>query len=114
MATATGVPTRSVIDAYEVELWSLAIVFFVVGDVVTTGLGYRMPGVVEASPLPAALLAEFGLVALLALKVVAVAGAYLVWTAIPREYAVGIPLAIALLGVLATGWNTTVLLRAAM
>lgn len=114
MASATGSPARSVIEAYEFELWSLAIVFFVVGDVITTGLGYRMPGVVEASPLPAALLAEVGLVALFALKVVAVTCAYLVWTAVPREYAVAIPVAIALLGLLTTGWNATVLVRAAM
>lgn len=114
MAAVPGVPDRTLTDAYALELWSLAIVFFVVGDVLTTGLGYRTAGVVEASPLPAVLLAEFGLFALVALKAVAVGVAFAVWLAIPREYAGGIPIAIVLLGVLATGWNATVLLRATM
>ena len=71
-----------------------------------------MEGVVEASPLPAVLLAHFGVLALLALKLVVVGCCYLLWVAVPREYAIGIPLGMALLGGIATGWNTTVLLSA--
>lgn len=94
------------------ELWIVALAFFVVGDVVTTGIGYRMDGVVEASPLPAILLAHFGILALLVLKFAVVGCCYVLWVYVPREYAVGIPLGMALLGVLSTGWNTTVLLDA--
>jgi len=111
MAQATAHETLA-LDEYAVELWAVAVLFFVVGDVVTTGIGYRMQGVVEASPVPAILLANFGIVALLGLKLVVVACCYLLWITVPRQYAIGIPLGMALLGAVATGWNTTVLLSA--
>lgn len=112
MAQVSGQASVNLLDEYATELWLVALIFFVVGDVVTTGIGYRMEGVVEASPLPAMLLANFGLIALLGLKVLVVGICYLLWVSVPREYAVGIPLGMALLGVLSTGWNTTVLLGA--
>ena len=110
MAQVSGHSPINLLDEYAIELWAVALVFFVVGDVVTTGIGYRMEGVVEASPLPAMLLAQFGLIALLGLKLLVVGICYLLWVSVPREYAVGIPLGMALLGVVSTGWNTTVLL----
>ena len=113
MAQVSGHTPLNVLDEYAMELWLLALVLFVVGDVVTTGIGYQMEGVVEASPLPAILLSHFGVLALLGLKVLVVGCCYLLWVAVPREYAVGIPLGMALLGGVATGWNTTVLLSAA-
>lgn len=112
MARVASAPSVTLLDEYAMELWALALVFFVVGDVLTTGIGYRMDGVVEASPLPALLLAQFGLVALVGLKLLVVGCCYLLWVAVPREYAVGIPLGMALLGVISTGWNATVLLSA--
>jgi hypothetical protein len=112
MAQVSARSPVAVLDDYALELWALALLLFVVGDVVTTGIGYRMEGVFEASPLPAMLLAQFGVLALLGLKVAVVGVCYLMWIAVPREYAVGIPLGMALLGGVATGWNTTVLLSA--
>lgn len=112
MSRASAHSPLGLLDEYALELWALALLLFVVGDVVTTGIGYRMEGVVEASPLPAILLAHFGVIALLGLKLLVVGVCYLLWVAVPREYAVGIPLGMALLGGIATGWNATVLLSA--
>lgn len=112
MSQATVDSPTGFLDEYALEMWALALLLFVVGDVVTTGIGYRMEGVVEASPLPAILLSHFGVIALLGLKVLVVGVCYLLWVLVPREYAVGIPLGMALLGGVATGWNATVLLSA--
>ena len=92
--------------------WLFVAVFFVVGDVVTTVVGLRLPGVVERNPAVVALLGEHGFAAMVALKALVVSVAYLVYRVAPHPHAVGIPLGFAAIGVAVTGWNLVVLATA--
>lgn len=94
------------------RLWLVAVLFFGVGDLVTTAVGLSVPGVVEVDPVARQLLAQFGLPALLALKAVALAGGYVAWTLVPHPYRKGVPLGLIALGVAVTAWNAFVVAAA--
>lgn len=93
-------------------LWLVAVVFFGVGDVTTTGVGLNVAGVVEAGPVVAPLVRRNGLVALVLLKLAAFCAGYLCWKSVPRPYRAGVPLGLSILGLSATAWNCHVLLVA--
>lgn len=97
----------------ELRLWALAVALFVVGDLATTGVGLGLPGVVEAGPLPSALLAHLGqtaagFAALLGLKAVAVGVALGLWRLAPPPHRLGVPLGLACVGGIITAWNLVV------
>ena len=89
--------------------WVVALLFFVVGDAVTTGAGLGVDGVVEAGPVTAPVLDAHGVGGLVFLKLLVVGGALLGWRLIPRPYCVGIPLGLSIVGFFATVWNVHVL-----
>lgn len=91
-------------------LWVVAILFFGVGDILTTRLGYAVPVVVEAGPVAAPLVTQYGIGMLVVLKAATLGVGYLCCRYVPRPHAVGSPLALAVVGVAVTGWNTIVLL----
>ena len=95
-------------------LWWVTLLFFCVGDVVTTHVGLSMHGVVEAGPLVAPVLREYGLAAMVVLKAVTVGVFYGVAQAIPEPHAVGVPLGLAIVGVLVTAWNLVVICLGAL
>lgn len=104
--------TGGVLDAVEgnrAKLWLGALVFFVVGDVVTTGVGLSLGPIVEIGPVVGPLLRTYGLGVMLALKAAVLAGCYCLYRCVPRPHDVGVPLGLALLGVLVTGWNLTLM-----
>jgi len=92
----------------ETRLWLLAVLFFGVGDTVTTAVGLGLPGVREVG-LFRSVITTHGLVAIVGLKLATFAVCYLLWRAVPRPHAVGVPLGLVLLGVPVTGWNVVVL-----
>lgn len=94
------------------RLWLVSVLAFGVGDVVTTGVGVSMTGIVEAGPVAAHLLQRYSFAALLFLKVAVLLGAFAAWRVVPRPYRVGIPAGLALVGLLATAWNLGVLVSA--
>lgn len=94
-------------------LWAISAVFFVVGDLVTTSVGFMMGNVVEVGPLVAPVIRSHGIGVMIPLKVAAVGLCYLLWRATPSPHDLGVPLGLATLGVLVTGWNAVVLLLAA-
>ena len=96
------------------RLWGLALLFFCVGDVATTHVGLSTHGVVEAGPVVAPLLRDHGLAAMVLLKGLVVGVAYAVARAVPDPQSVGVPLGLALVGVLVTGWNLVVLCLSAL
>lgn len=98
-----------ILDAYTSRFWALTVAFFVVGDVLTTGIGLHVGGVAEVGPLVGPVLARYGLLAMLPLKFAALAVCYALWRLTPRPYAVGVPLGLGSFGVLVTSWNTGVL-----
>jgi hypothetical protein len=95
-------------------LWVVACVGFVVGDIATTSLGLETSGVVELHPLASPPLPHSVLGAMLAVKLGFAGGCYLLWTYVPRPHRLGIPLGLALVGVLVTAWNLSVLARAGL
>lgn len=94
------------------QIWLLAVLFFGVGDVVTTGLGIGMLGVTEAGPVTAPLVRQYGLGVLPVLKVAVFGAGYLLWKTVPRPHCVGVPLGLTVVGISATGWNLHVLVVA--
>ena len=99
----------AIIEGATRELWICAVVFFVGGDLLTTGVGLLAGGVVEVGPVVGPLIEAHGLVAMVPLKLFAVGIGYLIWRVTPAPHDVGVPLGLAVLGVLVTAWNTGVL-----
>ncbi|MEF8877823.1 MAG: hypothetical protein V5A60_14000 [Haloarculaceae archaeon] len=91
-------------------LWGLAVAFYGLGDLLTTVVGLVSGRAVEAAPVASVLVAQYGPAVVLPLKLASFLLFYLVWRAVPEPHSVGVPLGLALLGVLLTGWNTLVLL----
>lgn len=98
-----------VLHAYSSRFWLLTVAFFVVGDILTTGIGLQAGGVAEVGPLVGPILDRYGLLAMFPLKFAAIGVCYVLWRMTPDPYAVGVPLGLASFGVLVTSWNTGVL-----
>lgn len=90
-------------------LWWLAVTFFGMGDLLTTGFATTTAAVVEGSPLVTAALSTHGVGGLVALKVLTFGAAYVAWRSLPEPHDVGVPLALAVLGVGLTTWNMFVI-----
>lgn len=96
-------------DDLSTVLWWLAFTFFGVGDVLTTSAAVIYVPVDEGSPVVGELLRAHGIVGLVGLKVAAFAIAYVVWVVVGEPDNVGVPLALAVLGLGFTVWNLFVL-----
>ena len=94
---------------YEREMWLLAIGLFVVGDLVTTILGVVSGQVAEAGPLGAPVIRQYGIYGMVALKLGVVSLSYSAWRLVPHPERSGIPLGLASVGLVVTGWNAAVL-----
>ncbi|MFW5905881.1 MAG: DUF5658 family protein [archaeon] len=94
------------------QLWVLVVLFFGFGDLLTTSVGLETAGVTEANPVVAAAIGGNDLLVMGALKALTLAGCFLLWKTIPRPHSLGVPLALALVGVLVTVWNLHILVRA--
>lgn len=94
------------------ELWALTVAGFVFGDLLTTTVGLSGGGVVEVGPLAVHFIEWFGLGAMIPLKLLALGACLLIWRAVPKPHDVGVPLGLAVFGVLVTAWNAYVLLLA--
>lgn len=93
-------------------LWAAALATFVAGDAATTHVGVAL-GASEAHPLSDVVLSLGGTPAMLLVKLAAVAGLYCLYRASPRDWRVGVPLGLALLGSAVVGWNAAVVLMLA-
>lgn len=94
------------------HLWAVAVLFFGVGDLVTTTVGLESRYVAEVGPVVAPIIAEHGYLAMLLLKLLAFGVCYLMYRLVPSPHRVGVPLGLATLGVLVSGWNVVVLYAA--
>lgn len=94
------------------DVWLLAVCFFGLGDIITTGVGLGTTGVAEVGPATARLVAAHGPSVILVLKPVVLGGAYALWRVIPAPHCVGVPLGLTAVGILVTGWNIHVLMVA--
>ena len=90
-------------------LWLLAFVTFVLGDLVTTGLGMHL-GLVETHPLYSGILPGDLLSVALAIKFVLLGGFLLAYELIPEPARLGIPIGLSVLGTGVTLWNSYLIL----
>ncbi|MFB6251344.1 MAG: hypothetical protein ABEI27_06615 [Halobellus sp.] len=92
--------------------WQAAIVFFLVGDLVTTFAGFQLRQVVEAGPLAAWVVNSHGATLIIPLKLVVVVAFYGLYRVVPSPHRVGVPLGLAALGFVVTVWNGAVIVAA--
>lgn len=81
---------------------------FVVGDAATTHYGLLW-GAYEANSTVARVVEQSGVAGILAIKAIVCVGAYAAFRAMPRRYAVGIPMGLSLLGSAVVTWNLAIL-----
>ena len=98
------------LTSYTTELWILAVLFFGVGDIVSTTIGLSM-GAVELHPIVGDLVEEFVLLAMLPLKTITILACYALWRLTPEPYRAGVPLGLAMVGIFASGWNVAIILQ---
>jgi hypothetical protein len=94
--------------------WYGAIVFFLVGDLVTTFAGLQLRTIVEASPLAAWLINDHGLFLIVPLKLAVVCGFYGFYRVVPDPHNLGVPLGLCALGFVVTVWNGAVIAAAVL
>ena len=85
--------------------WILALGFFVIGDLGSTIIGLRAGGFAEVGPLARPTIGLLGVWGLVGIKAVSLGLVYGVWLSAREPTRVVIPLVIAAVGGLATGWN---------
>lgn len=90
-------------------LWVIALIFFGAGDFLTTIIGLQLDRVIEVGPVPALIL-PYGLGPLALLKITFITTLYLIWHKTPTPLNTGIPFGLAILGILVTIWNITIIL----
>lgn len=93
------------LDDRDTQLWVAAVLLYGVGDTAATLWGLSTPNVAEGGPIAGPILAAFGPPGLLGLKLVVFGAFYLVWRFVRTPGRVALPLALAVTGVVVTGWN---------
>lgn len=88
--------------------WWLALAFFGVGDLLTTGVAISFGSVGEANPFVRYSIETFGFGGFVGLKLLALALSYAAWRAVGSPNNVGVPLALSVLGFGFTTWNLVV------
>jgi cation transporter-like permease len=94
-------------------LWWLSIMFFGIGDLMTTGAAVLFTPVAEGSPVVGWMFDAYGLGGLVLLKLLAFGVAVAAWRTIQDPHNVGVPLTLSVLGIGLTTWNLFVLASAA-
>lgn len=109
-----GIGERTVehLRSHSRVLWVVTAIGFVGGDLLTTAVGLSGGSVAEVGPLAVHFIEWFGLGAMIPLKLLALGLCLLIWRAVPKPHDVGVPLGLAVFGVLVTVWNTYVLFLA--
>ncbi len=101
--------TVPVLGGRDRELWIAAILFYGVGDTVTTFLGLSVGSIAEVGPIARPLIESYGRPALLGIKAVVFPGFYLLWRVLRTPGRVAVPFALALVGAIVTVWNLLVI-----
>ncbi|TKX37623.1 hypothetical protein EXE51_05855 [Halorubrum sp. CGM5_25_10-8B] len=108
----TAVDERLASPSFAYLLWALAVAFFVVGDLITTGIGVSSGRIAEVGPLGDPIVSRYGFPGMVALKFAVIGLSYLTWRLVPDPERVGIPLGLLFVGALVTVWNAIVLVVA--
>ncbi len=97
---------------WERRCWILALLFYGIGDTVTTLVGLSTGGAAEIGPLAGPAMEHYGSAGLLGIKIVIFGLFWFVWTVIDSPGRAAVPLALALVGVAVTIWNSLVIITA--
>ena len=92
--------------------WRQALLWFGAGDLFTSILGISSGLARESTPHIAALVADFGIAGMVIAKTAGLVVGYVGWRLIPSPYETAVPVALAVLGLYLTLWNTYVLVSA--
>jgi len=90
-------------------LWWLAIMFFGLGDLITTSATALAVPVAEGGALAGWILAGYGIEGFVLLKAAVFGLSYVVWRLVGHPSNVGVPLALSVVGIGFTTWNLFVL-----
>lgn len=102
------------LDRQSRTLWAYALLLFVVADTVLTIVSLQYLPVHEIGPVASALVARFGVMMLVPLKLAAVDLFAIFWWITPRPHRVGIPVGLIAIGSVVTVWNGAVMGMAAL
>lgn len=103
--TGSHRPEIEILWDVRVELWGLAILFFGVGDLLTTMVGLVNGPIVETGPMVADFLTRFGVIAIVVSKICLFALCLVLYRFVPSPHHLGVVLGLATLGILVTAWN---------
>ena len=92
------------------KLWFLAVIFFVITDLVTTMYAITYTPIIEGNPLPATAIDRYGVWILPLIKGIFTGGMYGFYRIIPDPYRIGIPIGLVSIGIPITVWKTYLLL----
>lgn len=92
--------------------WVTALLFFGLGDLTTTSVGIQLSQVMEVGPVQAPLLEQFGMISVPGLKVAVFAFFYAIWRLISEPHNIAVPVALTVVGIAVTAWNSIILLIA--
>ncbi len=95
---------------HERLVWLVALVTYGIGDTITTLLGLRVDAVSEAGPVMGPVIEAYGPVGLVFAKLAMFVAFGAVWRLVRPPGRVAVPLALAIVGVVVTGWNAVVIL----
>lgn len=95
--------------AHQSTLWIVALLWYGVGDLLTTTVGLSQQGLAESGPVAAPVVDAYGALGLVVLKSGLLAGGYAAWRVVPGPHRIGIPLGLAIVGFVVTTWNTALI-----
>lgn len=98
------------LDDNQLSLWVLAVLFYGIGDGITTVAGFRSDGVGEAGPLALAIVDTAGIGGFLLFKAGFIAFCFVIWSLVRTPGRFAIPFGLAVTGGVVTCWNAFVLL----
>lgn len=90
-------------------LWWLSVAFFGIGDLLTTATATVTSTIAEGSPTIGLVVANYGFIGFVAIKLVVLAIGYAIWRSVGYPHNVGVPLALSVLGIGFTTWNLVVI-----
>lgn len=105
-----GIDERLIPNWSTRTLWTPAVTFFVIGDLLITSICVSSGQIAEVGPLGELIVSQYGFPGMVALKLGVVGFSYLAWRLVPTPDHIGIRLGLLVVGVLVTLWNLFVVL----
>lgn len=109
MTTGSFAGTIELIERARVFLWTVSLVFYGLGDTLTTYVGLEQSYIVEVGPVAGPVIREYHVLGMVGLKSVVFGLCVGMYVLAPKPFHVGVPLGLAGVGVVLTVWNSLLL-----